>query len=349
MRIATYNVEWFATLFDRNNQLIDDNSWSRRYDVTKSQQIAALGTVFKALDADAIMIIEAPDSSRFQSGEQALENFARHFGLRQNKALIGFENHTQQEIALLYDPLKMQVSHDPQGTEEDAKIPSFDTSFRIDVDVDSEPEDIVFSKPPLEVAVTPKGGAPFRLIGVHAKSKAPHGARNKHEEVQISIANRRKQLAQCIWLRQRVDAHLAAGDSMIVLGDFNDGPGLDEYEKLFGRSGIEIVLGQSKAQELRLHDPNARALMAPRRVATPASARFYNHTTKTYLNALLDYVMVSDDLMRQASPQWKIWHPFDNPVCFNEDALCKALLTASDHFPVTVDFALSTLPLSNSS
>ncbi len=41
-----------------------------------------------------------------------------------------------------------------------------------------------------------------------------------------SIENRRKQLAQCVWLRQRVAGHLQAGDSLIVLGDFNDGPGL---------------------------------------------------------------------------------------------------------------------------
>jgi hypothetical protein len=28
----------------------------------------------------------------------------------------------------------------------------------------------------------------------------------------FAIANRRKQLAQCIWLRRRIEAHLAAGD-----------------------------------------------------------------------------------------------------------------------------------------
>jgi len=340
MRIATYNVEWFSTLFNRDNRLIDDNSWSRRRDVTKAMQTAALGKVFKALDADAIMVIEAPDSSRHQSGEIALENFARHFGLRQNKALIGFENDTQQEIALLYDPKKMRVHHDPKGSDDGSGIPRFDTFFRLDLDVDSEPEDIVFSKPPLEISLDPKGGTPFRLIGVHAKSKAPHGARNDREAVQISIANRRKQLAQCIWLRKRVDQHLADGDSLIVLGDFNDGPGLDEYEKLFGRSGIEIVLAKSNPKEQQLHDPNAEAIMSSRRFASPSSARFYNHRSKTYLNALLDYVMVSDDLLQNAKPKWRIWHPFDDPACFHADELCKALLTASDHFPVTIDLQL---------
>ena len=340
MRFATYNVEWFADLFDQADNLINDNGWSGRHDVTRACQTAALGTVFGALDADAVMVIEAPNAGARQSTETALENFARHFSLRQNKALVGFENGTRQEIALLYDPAVMEVRHDPQGSDGAPDKPRFDGEFALDVDVDTDLERIVFSKPPLEVALSPKGGDPIRLIGVHAKSKAPHGARNKQQEVRISIANRRKQLAQCIWLRQRVDDHLAIGDSLIVLGDFNDGPGLDEYEKLFGRSGIEIVLGVNKADARLLHDPHARAAMSPRG-ANPTTARFYNHKRKFYLNALLDYVMLSDDLFHRAAPSWRIWHPFDDPECFSATGLREALLSASDHFPVTVDLDLS--------
>ena len=43
---------------------------------------------------------------------------------------------------------------------------------------------------------------------------------------------------------------------MMVLGDFNDGPGLDEYENLFGRSSIEIVMGQDLVPALGLFDPH---------------------------------------------------------------------------------------------
>lgn len=341
MRIATYNVEWFAGLFDRNDKLIDDSSWSRRYNVTKSQQINALGYVFKTLDADAVMIIEAPDSNPVHSSARALENFAAHFNLRTNKALLGFENDTQQEIALLYDPAKLEVWHDPKGREttedglrSDAR---FDGVFRLDVDVDDAPDKIVFSKPPLEVAARTVNGTAIRLIGVHAKSKAPHGAQNRQEEITISIANRRKQLAQCIWIRQRIEEHQRNGEDLIVLGDFNDGPGLDTYEKLFGHSGVEIVMGSNKPEAKQLHDPNFSAARAPGFGPRPTSSRFYNHTTKTYLNALLDYIMVSDELFNAAKPTWKIWHPFDDPDCFQNDPLCKALLMASDHFPVTID------------
>ncbi|MBL4751241.1 MAG: endonuclease [Amylibacter sp.] len=341
MRLATYNVEWFSKLFDQNDRLIEDGSWSGKWNVTKSMQVNALGKVFQALNADGIMIIEAPDASINQSTVTALEGFAARFRLRQNKAMIGFANDTQQEIAFLYDPAKMDVIHDPQGIAEPEtgahENPRFDGTFHLDVDVDAKPEKIVFSKPPLELLLTPKGGTPMRLIGVHAKSKAPHGARNKQQAVRISIENRRKQLAQCIWLRKRVEQHLDADDDLIVLGDFNDGPGLDEYEKLFGQSGVEIVMGVEKPINQTLREPHAEAAMSARAGNAPTTSRFYNHRDKTYLNALLDFIMVSPDLARKSTPAWRIWHPFNDPACFDKKDMCDALLTASDHFPVTID------------
>ncbi len=340
MRIGTYNVEWFDRLFDDAGQLIDDDSWSARWNVTKTQQTQSLGHVFQALDLDAVMVIEAPDTSRHRDGVVALEGFAKRFQLRACRAIIGFDNDTQQEIGFLYDPDVMDAKHDPigkpTGKKGSADAPRFDGKFRIDLDTDAAPEVVKWSKPPLEIALTLSAGKVLRLIGVHAKSKAPHGAKNEAEATRISIENRRKQLAQCIWLRQRVDAHLAAGDDLIVLGDFNDGPGLDVYEKLFGRSSVEIVLGEDDA--LRLFDPHARIALGQRIGAMPATSRFKRRDGH-YLNALLDYIMVSPRL-RDMAPHWQIWHPFDHPDCYENLPLREALLLASDHFPVVVDLPL---------
>ncbi|WP_166417618.1 endonuclease/exonuclease/phosphatase family protein [Cochlodiniinecator piscidefendens] len=333
MRIATYNVEWFNSLFDDDGVLLNDGGWSKRRDVTRAEQTAALGVVFEAINADAIMVIEAPDSSRIRDGKKAIEAFAAHFGLRTNTALIGFENDTQQEITLLYDPAKLTVLHDPIGGDT-GPAPRFDTRYALDLNVDAKLDKVVFSKPPLEVALKTKGGNALRLIGVHIKSKAPHGARNEQDAIRISIENRRKQLAQCIWLRQRVVEHLKSGESLVVLGDFNDGPGLDEYEKLFGRSGVEIVLGEEG--DNCLFDPHARQVLSKRLGAQPVTSRFFIHQEDRYLSALLDYIMVSGDL-RSKAPKWRIWHPFDDRQCYQTPKLRDALLTASDHFPVTMD------------
>lgn len=338
MRIATYNVEWFTNLFDSTDQLLMDDGWSGRQDVTRAQQIEALGIVFTAVDADAWMLIEAPDQNSKHSTEMALENFAAAFELRANKALLGFGNDTQQEIALLYDPRKLEARHDPLGHETGKKgaanAPRFDGVFRIDLDVDATEDIVRFSKPPLEVALTTEKGNDIRLIGTHLKSKAPHGARGRDAVMRLSIANRRKQLAQAIWLRQRVEQHLQQQDPLIVLGDLNDGPGLDEYEDLFGRSSVEIVMGEEG--ENCLFDPHAYQAIRARFGPQVSTSRFYLSSKKKYIQALLDYVMVSPDLREKAS-QWHIWHPFDDPDCYSIPELRGALLTASDHFPVVLD------------
>jgi len=333
VRIATYNVEWFSNLFDDKERLLEDGERSGRQGVTREDQISALGHVFQTLDADAIMVIEAPDDNRRRSSHIALEVFAERFGLRAKNAIIGFGNHTQQEIALMYDPRALTVKHDPMQSD---AVPMFDGEFAFDLDVDATPDPVKWSKPPLEVAAVSASGAAFRMIGVHAKSKAPYGARNQAEVTRLSIQNRRKQLAQCIWLRKRVEEHLGAGDDVIVLGDFNDGPGLDEYEKLFGRSSVEIVLGETGE---RLYDPHAMQAINRRIGASPTSSRFRIPPDGHYLSALLDYVMVSRRL-KDKDPKWQIWHPFEHAKCYADPKLRDALLTASDHFPVTLDIEL---------
>lgn len=336
LRLATYNIEWFSNLFDDDNALIRDSSWSARHNVTKSAQAKAISTVLREIDADATMIIEAPDTSPTRDGVTALQNFAQTFNLRTRRAITGFANTTQQEIALLYDPDKLSAQHDPQSS---PQAPRFDQSFPIDLDIDAREDDVVFSKPPLELAVTLASGKSLRLIGAHLKSKASHGAKNEPDIMQLSIANRRKQLAQCIWLRHRIEQHLSASQPIIVAGDFNDGPGLDHYEKLFGQSGVEIIMGTTAPGDMRLHNPHAEAALSHRLGAMQSTSRFYLRDEGIFLNALLDYIMVSPDLMPH-QPKWRILHPFDNAKCWRDERLRNALLAASDHFPVVLDIDL---------
>lgn len=338
IRLATYNVEWFANLFDARGRMLEDGAWSSRYNVTRADQLGSLGIVFTALDADAVMIIEAPDNNRRRKTVPMLEKFAHHFGLRCRRALLGFENETQQEIAVLYDPDRLTLHHDPRGGEP-GQSPRFDKIFPIDLNHDGTLDQVTFNKPPLELAAETAGGVRFRMIGVHAKSKSPHGATTREMERRLAIENRRKQLTECVWLRQRVLEHLQAGDSLVVMGDLNDGPGLDEYEKLFGRSGVEIVLGWDEPREVRLFDPHARLAFGKKMQAAPTTSRFYLEDQKRYFSALLDYIMVSPDL-RAKKPEWRIWHPFDDVGCYMVPELREALLKASDHFPVTVDLPL---------
>ena len=339
MRIATWNVEWFNALFDDHDRPVADRRWSGRQDIRRDRQLPAVARVMRAVDADAILVVEAPDTGSHRSSVRALEAFAAMFRLRTRSAVTGYPSETQQELTLLYDPDRVTARHDPRGGgsgDLQSGVPRFDRSVRLDIDGDGLAQPVAFSKPPLELALE-ASGRHLRLIGVHVKSKAPTGARTSADVLRLGLANRHKQLAQCLWLRARVVADLKAGDSLVVLGDFNDGPGLDDYEAQFGRSGVEIVLGG--AGPFPLYDPHARMALAQRLGPQPATARFFVPVHGGWLSALLDYVMVSEDL-RRLSPAWRIWHPFDDPDCYADETLRAALLDASDHFPVSLDLNL---------
>ena len=337
MRLASYNIEWFANLFDDNDRLVMDDRPSGRHGISRARQAEAVATVLAALDADAVMVIEAPNTGRRQDTVRALEGFAAAFALRARRAVIGFANDTDQEIALLYDPDRIAVRHDPQGPPEGqpegGPAPRFDGAFRIDLDIDAKPEVVRFSKPPLELAAETAAGTRLRLIGAHLKSKAPHGETTRDGILRAAIANRRKQLAQAIWLRARIAAHLARDEALILMGDLNDGPGLDEFENLFGRSAVDILLGDE------LFDPHARADRTRRPGPPPSTARFAQPGTGRFLDALLDYIMISPDLMARR-PAWRIWHPFQDAGAAAVAELRAALLDASDHFPVTLDIEI---------
>lgn len=341
MRIATWNVEWFTALFDEDDVLAMDDVPSSRHRISRARQAEAVATVMTALDADGLMVIEAPDTNGRRSTTRALEGFAAAFGLRTRRAVTGFPNDTQQEIAFLFDPDVLEPRHDPRGPQTGKKggraAPRFDGVFRIDLDIDATEDLVRFSKPPLELSVTTRSGRAFRVIGAHLKSKAPHGAVGRDAVMRLSIANRRKQLAQAIWLRARIDGHLEAGEPLMVMGDLNDGPGLDEYEDLFGRSSVEIVTGGEG--ETPMYDPHAVRALRSKLSAAPTSARFWIKLERRYLQALLDYIMLSPDLAA-LDPRWRIWHPFDDPDCWAVPELRQALLDASDHFPVTLDIEL---------
>ena len=196
MRIATYNIEWFADLFDKDDNLLLDSEWSRRYNVKRIDQATAIAEVIRGVDPDIMLIVEAPNTGRTQDTVNALQNFTKHFDLRQSGVAMGFANDTHQELAVIYDPFVVDVTHSPQGVYSDGTktelAPRFDSSFRYDVDVDGKSEVFDFSKPPIELHIRHLStNKTFRMIGVHTKSKSTYGASNAKDELKLTIENRR--------------------------------------------------------------------------------------------------------------------------------------------------------------
>lgn len=313
MRLATFNVEWFADHFDRRDRPRPDDRPSRRPGVTRARQGAAVAEVLRAVDADAVMIVEAPNTGRTQNTCRALQAFARAAGLRTRRAVMGFASTTHQEIALLFDPDRLAAVHAPLDGGDPA--PAFDGAL----DLDDGGPPVRFCRPPLELVLTDGVGQEVRLIGVHLKSTT---LECEGDPTRLARA-RRIQDGEAIWLARRVVALQALCPRVIVLGDLNSPPGPGPG------GGTSPVM---RLVEAGLYDPHAQAGGGHR------SARFVTDAGDRG-EALLDYILVSPAL-RALSPVWRIWHPEDDARCRADPGLAQALRDASDHVPVSLDLPL---------
>lgn len=324
--VCCWNIEWFDKLFDAQNGL--------RSDAKSKPRLAAIAEVMEAVDADLLGIVEAPNTSRGDRDTVAcLEAFAAHFGLRTNKAMTGFLSRGKQEIAALFDPARIELAHNPGGGRKGN--PRFDSTFEFDTDDDRIREVYRFYRPPLELSVDVIGSnLSFEMIVAHTKSKGIFSATDLVHWNLENARNRRKLFAECSWIRRRVEERLDAGREVLVVGDINDGPGMDSSEAMFGKSAVEIILGD-------LFDPK-RILVShigkPKWTSKgwqPASTRFRDQFTGKQVNVLIDHALASQGLPVVPGSH-VVWNPAQHAPA---GALRKPLKEASDHYPVVLEIS----------
>ena len=74
--------------------LFDDDRILGRWGVTRTQQTVALGSVFTALDADSILVIEGLGSNAKHCDAAALECLVAQLGIRARRLVIRYVNNT---------------------------------------------------------------------------------------------------------------------------------------------------------------------------------------------------------------------------------------------------------------
>ncbi|KPA23676.1 Endonuclease/Exonuclease/phosphatase family protein [Shimia sp. SK013] len=331
MRLMSYNIEWFDDWFSDDNTMKTSAEAITKFD--------AIADVLTAIDPDVIGITEGPNTTTTtgnRSTVAALEGFAAAKSLRQSKAMIGFPSGGRQEIAVLYDPTVASVTHDAGGSAGSKSNPPFKEQFQIDSDQDGIKEVYKHYRPPLEAKVVrADGGADFWMIVAHAKSKGIFSAMDRLNFDRTSDRNRRKLFAECSSIRRRVEDWLEDNRPTIVMGDINDGPGFDFYESRFGRSAVEIILGDVFDRATLLSYPIGRPKFG-RYGWEPSTARFTDNYTGDRVNALIDHIMASSHFSLTGSAPAMVWNPYQLDAA---KPLKSSLLGASDHFPVTLDIA----------
>ena len=331
IRIATWNIEHFNRYFN------DDNTLKTTQDaIEKFTSISEI--LNNHLKADIVGIVEAPNTTTTtgnQNGVTKLKNFARDYNLKTTEAKQGFVSRGTQELIFLYDPTKMAVSHRATGsTSSTTTNPKFDSEFHFDADDDNIKEIYEHYRPPFEAKVT-INGEDYWFMLVHAKSKGIFNSVDQVNLERVSRRNRLKLFGECSWIRQRIDKWLKEGKKVIVMGDINDGPGMDVYEARYGRSAVEIVMGDLFAPDKILQNHLGRPKYGTRGWE-PASARFKDRITEDYINVLIDHILVSQNV-NTVQDSARVWNPYQastNDPIKNLGSLFKK---ASDHFPVSLD------------
>ena len=342
MRIAAYNIEHFDRAFTNQNAAEPDH---KRRDTDPLPQIQAVCAVLKEIDADLIGITEAPNTAAganaVKSTVTCLETLAAQAGLRTSRALHGF-NAGAQEIAVLYDPDKVDIAHRPSGVAGSKKSPRMDEEFLYDADKDGLHELHKHDRPPLEARVTRKdNGEVLNLFVVHAKSKGIFNSVDMVHLERTARKNRLRLFAQAHSIRERVERLLAAGEHVIVLGDINDGPGMDQHEARYGRSAVEIIMGDLFEPEQILRCFAGRPKWG-NFGWKPSTTRFYDQLTNDPINAMIDLIMTSQSIEPAAEEAYKIWNPYEmwtkrERESAQHRSMFEALRSASDHFPVSFD------------
>ncbi len=328
IRVCSYNVEWFDDLFEPDNSL--------RTNAETAARCQAIHDVLALVNADIVGLVEAPNTTTttgIQDTIAKLDNFhAAYPGLRATSSLLGYISAGRQELVCQYDPNVVEMVHNPGGGT--VTNPRFDDEFRVDTDADRIVECYSMYRPPLEADVTVSAsGATFKLMLAHAKSKGIFNNVDYIHWQRENVRNRHKLFGEATWIRRRVDEWLDDGHDVVVMGDINDGPGMDFYELQFARSAVEIIMGDLFEPDRVLRNHSGRPQW--RRYGwEPSSARFRDRFTEDYVNVLIDHILVSRGL---TVTNQQVWNPYQDDEARPHRA---TLLDASDHFPVSADLEI---------
>lgn len=335
LSVCSYNIEDFFECFNEANEPKTESK-------DEAKKLQSVATVLENVDADLIGVVEGPQTVKADNSNQstvkALQKFAAEYDLRQNQASMGYPAQGERELAVMYDESVIKSVEHIARSGADSSVPPFNGEFVYDTDNDGIDEVYDFYRPPFEAEVTlAETNETFRLILAHVKSKVVYGVMDRIRHEQESMGNRRQIFAQCTWIRRRVEK-LMEDHPVVVMGDFNDGPGFDYYERQFGKSGIEIVVGDlfnpdgvlSSAYGRPTWEDYADVWNSNSAGWIPYTASFRDEIEGGYMKTPVDYVLATDDL---EPTNGQIWNPLRQPD------LQATLYDASDHFPVSVDLA----------
>ena len=250
MKIINWNIEWMNDWFVHGKIAFKDK-------VIKNQKVTVsnvenlgkrVANVIKDLNPDLMTIQEGP--SDIKEMQLFVDKHLKSSNKTVYEVLEGFDKGAQKMYALV----KKNGEMSNVCVVEDKLTKELRNPWKFDVDGDCEIEDYKFTRTPLIIEGTWKKKR-IRIISLHSKSKYVHEGMklwknpNKRKKFVIeALRNRRRISSEAMRLRTYLNKLMEknAKEFIVVTGDFNDGPGIDYFERYYLTHNItDLLLGSS--------------------------------------------------------------------------------------------------------
>jgi endonuclease/exonuclease/phosphatase family metal-dependent hydrolase len=242
-----WNIEWMNDWFVGGGDVAWRQSNSGIANVRALAQRVA--NVIRAIDPDVLTIQEGPSDPR------EMDLFVTDFLSQQNGQPMfdifgGLDGRSQKVYALV----KRGGEYQNARLANDPLTAALFVEWLADVNGDAHLEPYDYTRDPLVVDGELQGtGETLRVLSLHTKSKYVNEQEDlwrdldrRQEFVVAALTNRRRISAEAMHTRIYLDDlyDAGAGALVIVTGDFNDGPGIDYFERHYLTHGVaDILLG----------------------------------------------------------------------------------------------------------
>lgn len=346
MKVVTWNIEWMNRWFKGNSspewgskRIQDDGREVGAFTSDEAKiQAQKAANVIKAMNADIVCIQEGPSS------KEEMELFVNDFLKNDsNDPLFDFLPATDGGSQKLYclrrvggDCVTIDFAND-ERTNDLAEV------WDADVNGDMYLESYDFTRLPLVINASSSNGAVIRIVVLHTKSKYVRDGEikwnspaRKQEFIVDALMARRRISAEGFRIRSYLDDLLYENlnAKLIVLGDFNDGPGRDYFERSYLTHNVtDVLLGSAFNPETIFHHPILSRVTADKLF----TSRFDDYVDDVDDRPLLlDHILVSPALSHFVDDAGIEHVIFEEQI---DGAGNTRLKRPSDHRPVWVSFS----------
>jgi endonuclease/exonuclease/phosphatase family metal-dependent hydrolase len=341
IRVASVNGEWMNSWFGPDAAaaaFVPKFKLPGGGDFNDTAKAAGkLAAAIKAIDPDILALEEAP--SRKAELDLFITEFLSTNGVPRYASILG-DSGGAQKLAVLFKPSMASASIAPSS-----ELATLLDTWEADVDGSMHLGPYQFTRTPLVVNLEVQGHA-LQVVVLHTKSSFVNNGRSlwndparRQDYVIAALKARRRNATEGMRVRQYLDEKLAATPDarIIVLGDLNDGPGMDLFEQKYLAHNItDIVLGSGFDPEgLFAH---AQHDVAPDERYTAVFDDFVEAVPGKRL--LLDHILLSPALAKSGTGLRRVAHSgtihhqeFESLL---EDGGARRDGRPSDHRPVSV-------------